>query len=301
MIGAVFATLCFACSAATASRSARLLGAVNANLFRLLVAALLLTAYALSFGKGLAGAGLGFFLASGFVGFGLGDVALFFSYQKIGSRRGVLLAQCLAVPFAALAEWLWMGTVLRLGECVLVALILAGVSLAVAPNDKRTVDRRSWAVGIGCGVLAGLGQAGGAVLSRKAFALNREQGLVLDGWTSAFQRIWPGVLVALLFYAWFRHFRRPFKDSPLAGLDRAGRREAARFVLANALAGPVLGVGCYQWGLSQAPSGLVLAIVAATPIAVMPLSYWLEQDKPSLRSWVGALVAVGGVLLLLRG
>jgi drug/metabolite transporter (DMT)-like permease len=299
MIGALLATLCFACSAATASRSASLLGPVNANLARLLVAAVLLSLYALVFGQGWSGPGVAWFLFSGFIGFGLGDVALFFAYEKIGSRRGVLLAQCLAVPFAVASEWLWLGTVISGIEGLLILVILIGVSLAVAPQEQAPFNRRDWSVGIACGIMAGLGQAWGAVLSRKAFALNEASAVVLDGWTSAFQRIWPGLLVALVFYLGFRFFRRPFAATPMAALPVARRGEALRFVMANALSGPVIGVGCYQWGLSQEPSGLVLAIVAATPIAVMPLSFWLEQDKPALKSLMGAAMAVAGVAALL--
>ena len=41
---------------------------------------------------------------------------------------------------------------------------------------------------------------------------------------------------------------------------------AAGWALGNALSGAVFGVACYQWALATTPSGVVLAIVAATPI-----------------------------------
>ncbi len=299
MLASILTTLCFALSAVTASRSTGLLGPSLANLLRLLIAAVLLGSYALILGQGWAGPGLVWFLLSGFIGFGLGDVALFQAYARIGSRRGVLLAQCLAVPFAAASEWMLLGTRLRLSECVAVGMILAGIAMAVRPARAAiSVDRHVLRAGVAFGVLAALGQAWGAVLSRKAFALNSEAGVALDGWTSAFQRIGPGVLVAFLLVALLRLRRWRSRKAPPPPLSANERRTAASYTLANALSGPVLGVGCYQWALSSAPSGLVLAVVAATPIAVMPLSWFLENDRPRALGIFGAILAVGAVAAL---
>jgi drug/metabolite transporter (DMT)-like permease len=68
------------------------------------------------------------------------------------------------------------------------------------------------------------------------------------------------------------------------------------WILGNSLAGPALGVGCYQWALSGTPSGIVLPIVALTPLVVIPLAYVLEGERPSLRSLLGGLIAVAGTI-----
>jgi drug/metabolite transporter (DMT)-like permease len=66
-------------------------------------------------------------------------------------------------------------------------------------------------------------------------------------------------------------------------------------VLLNALAGPTLGVACFQWALRSTPSGIVLPIVATTPLAVIPFTYYLENDRPGIRSLAGGALAVAGV------
>jgi drug/metabolite transporter (DMT)-like permease len=68
------------------------------------------------------------------------------------------------------------------------------------------------------------------------------------------------------------------------------------WVLFNALAGPTIGVGCYQWALATTGSGLVLPIVATTPIVVIPFAYLLDGDRPGPRSIVGGLIAVAGAI-----
>jgi drug/metabolite transporter (DMT)-like permease len=64
----------------------------------------------------------------------------------------------------------------------------------------------------------------------------------------------------------------------------------------NALSGAVLGVGCYQWALETTPSGIVLPIVATTPLVIIPFAYFIEHDKPGVRSLIGGMLAVIGVI-----
>jgi drug/metabolite transporter (DMT)-like permease len=69
-------------------------------------------------------------------------------------------------------------------------------------------------------------------------------------------------------------------------------------MLANGLAGPVLGVGCYQWALATTPSGIVLPIAATAPLLSIPIAYWLEGDRPTRRAILGGVVAVGACIAL---
>lgn len=304
MLPAVFATLFFACSAVFASRSARLVGVARANLSRLWLAAGLLALYAHTRGSGLRGAGLMVFLISGAVGFGLGDLALFAALPRIGSRLTALLVQCLAVPVAATFEWLWLGTTLSAAQAGCIVAILGGVSLAVAPERRELAalpgiaDARGAArarrEGLLFGVCAALGQAGGAVISRRAFALSADAGQAVDGGTAAYQRILGGLVVMTLGYAAGQWIFRPKVGSPAP--PRAPWRHAWPWIAANTLAGPTLGVSCYQWALATTPSAIVLPIVATTPLAVIPLAYFLEGERPGARSLLGGALAVAGAV-----
>jgi drug/metabolite transporter (DMT)-like permease len=68
----------------------------------------------------------------------------------------------------------------------------------------------------------------------------------------------------------------------------------------NALVGATLGVSCYQWALKAAPSSVVLPIVATTPLAAMLLALLLDGTRPSRRAVAGAVLAVAGVVVLVR-
>jgi drug/metabolite transporter (DMT)-like permease len=68
--------------------------------------------------------------------------------------------------------------------------------------------------------------------------------------------------------------------------------------LANAVAGQTLGVTCYQWALKTAPTSVVLAIVAITPLVVMPFSSLIEGERMTRRSICGGVLAVIGAIVL---
>ena len=67
-------------------------------------------------------------------------------------------------------------------------------------------------------------------------------------------------------------------------------------MLANALAGQTLGVTCMQWALKTTPAAIVAAIIATTPILLLPMTRIIEGEKIGLRALLGAVIAVGGVI-----
>jgi len=291
MLPALLTTLLWSVSVVCATRSTQYLGSAVANLTRLCLATVLLALWAHGFGKGLGGAGLWFFVWSGFVGFGLGDLALYEALPRIGTRLTLLLMQCLAAPIGALVEWLWLGTTLSVAQSIAGLIILAGIAVALAPGNHAHLEKKHLFSGTIFGVLAAIGQGGGAVLSRKAFQLADHAGQTIDGGTAAYQRILGGIGVAAIYFVWVR--RRQAK-----AIRSAEWSKAWPWVMVNTLGGPVLGVACYQWALSTTPSGIVLPIVATLPLAVIPFSWRFEGDRPGARSVIGGIIAVAGVIAL---
>lgn len=294
MFASFLTTILFSLSVIFAARSARMIGGARANLARICIATCLLGIYALSLGQGIRGASLPWFFLSGVIGFGLGDLALFGALPRIGPRLAILLTQCLAAPIAAVAEWAWLGTMLRAADLACAAVILGGVAIALAPDRGLGVDRRTFWIGVLCGIGSALGQAFGAVVSRKANDIATLTNLPIDGGTAAFQRALGGVLLTSLAF-WLTRKKRAVEDSAQPAVNW---RAAAPVVAANALAGPTVGVGCYQWALSTTPSGLVLPIIATSPLVTIVLSFFLEKLRPTRRAVLGGLVAVAGAVAL---
>jgi drug/metabolite transporter (DMT)-like permease len=305
MFAAFLTTVLFSVSAVCGNRTAKLLGGTEANFWRLSFAAVLLAIYAHSMGGGLAGSAFPILLISGCIGFGIGDMALFQALPRLGSRLSVMLTLCLSSPLAAVIEWFWLGTGLSLAETGCGIVILTGVALALAPGKHLQIPRRELAWGLSFGLVAAVCRALGAVLSWKAFALAAADGESIDGITAAYQRIVGGVAVGALLLLLVK--RDSILDALVSGAGRsdvAGHarpdrwRRAWPWVLANGLAGPALGVSCYQWALKTTPTGVVLPIVAITPLVIIPFSYHLEGERPTRRSLAGGALAVLGAAAL---
>ena len=309
MFASFLAATFFALNATCASRSVRALGPVRANLGRLVLAALLLGLFAHTAGGGFTSASLGWFLASGVIGMGLGDLGVYAALPLLGSRITVLMTQCLAAPLAALGEWLWLGTRLTAAQVAWGLVILGGVAIAITPSRSSPPRVKVRPIGFFFGVIAACGQGFGALVSRKGVNVDEAAGEAAHnatfGLTAAYQRILAGLVFVLIWFAVLRLLKRlpalpeaaggvghPTNDKPSA------RRQVWFWMIANGLAGPVLGVGCYQWALATTPSGIVLPIAATAPLLSIPIAFWLEGDRPPRRAILGGVIAVAGCVAL---
>jgi drug/metabolite transporter (DMT)-like permease len=295
MFAALLTTLLFSLSALSGRRLSNHLPGSLANLVRLILAAAVLGAFAHMYGFGVSGPAFTLLFVSGCIGFGVGDLALFQAYPRIGTRRSMVLVQCGAAPIAALTEWLWLGTVPSAAQGVCGGVILLGVGVALMPGRSEAAPGGDLLVGSLFGLLAALGQAWGAVLSRKAYAVAAAQEFAISGVSgginAAYQRLLGGLLVSGVFVLYLKLAHRPGPDARPANWSRAWP-----LVIVNGLCGPAFGVTCYQWALSAAPTSIVLPIVATTPLVIMPFAHFLEGDKITLRSLLGGALAVGGVV-----
>lgn len=294
MLASILTTLLFSLSAIAGRRLSGFLSGVQANFSRLLLAGLLLGVWSHLFGFGLGGAVFPWLFLSGCIGFGVSDLALFQTYPRLGARRTMVMVQCLAAPFAALAEWAWLGQRPTVLQAAFGGVILLGVAVAMLPRKADAQPTHGLVAGICFGTLSAIGQAGGAVVSRKAYAVAAAAGHpfhgVGDGINSAYQRVLGGLTVTILFWGYLKLMHRPDASRT------TDWRAAAPWLVGNVLAGPSLGVTCYQWALISTPANIVLPIVATTPLVVIPLAHWLDGDRITKRAVFGGLLAVAGVI-----
>jgi drug/metabolite transporter (DMT)-like permease len=294
MLAAFLATVLFAFSAISGRRLAHYVTGTQANVVRLILASVILGTLALLFGKAVRGDTFPMLFLSGCVGFGVGDLAMFQAYPHLGSRRTMVMIQCLAAPFGALVEWLWLSHAPTLIQAIYGAIILVGVGLALMPRKDEAQPTHGLTAGILFGALSAFCQGGAAVISRKAYEMAKAAGhpfhTPADGINAAFQRTLGGILVSVLFLAYIRTAHK--SDSTRKNDWRAGWR----WVIANAVPGPAFGVACYQWALMTEKTSIVLPIVATTPLAVMPLAHYMEGDRITWRTVLGGVIAVAGVI-----
>ncbi|HIK45026.1 MAG TPA: DMT family transporter [Leptolyngbyaceae cyanobacterium M65_K2018_010] len=224
-------------------------------------------------------------IGSGMIGIGLGDTAYFGAINRLGPRRALLL-ETLAPPLAALLALVSLGEVLSRRDGVGIALTLLGVGWVVSertpaiPGESAKPNRR----GIVYGILAALGQATGAVMSRAMLA-----GTAVDPLWSSLLRLMGGlaVIVGLL----LGQGQGMAQISPLRSPRVLGVVALAAFL------GTYLAIYLQQTALKYAPTGVAQALTATSPLFVLPLAAALG-DRVTGRAITGVLLALVGVGLL---
>ena len=302
VFAALLCTLLFSISITCGHRSAKLIGGTEANFWRLTLAALLLGAWAYVFGIGVSGAAFPLFFVSGAVGIGIGDVAFFQTLPRLGSRLTSLLIGCMSASLAALIEWVWLGTTLSVTQMLWGLFTVCGVGLALMPSEQLHRARRDLWVGTLFSVLASFCGAAGGVLSRRAYEVAHASSEHIDGGNAGFQRALGGLLLSGICLLVVK--RRAFRVQAHAphelvvAASKKKWRGVWPWVLVNGFAGQTLGVSSMQWALESTPAGIVFAILAITPIVILPFAFVLEGERPTVRSLVGGAIAVGGVIAL---
>jgi drug/metabolite transporter (DMT)-like permease len=290
---ALGAAFFYAWSVTCARRSSAHHGPDLANLGRLLIAVIVIGLFVAFSDRHPFCAGWEWLILGGVLGLGIGDIALFHALPRIGVGLTMLLTQCLAAPFALILEYEALGHSPNGAQMLAALVILIGVGVALgAPAEGDPTDRRT---GVWLGVLSALGQACGAVSTPLTVEACKQAGEVIpDGFAQAFVRLLGGLPVVLLFLLWASR-----KEGLLAKIRRPyAFASAPWWMLMNGIAGPALGVACYQWALTQHPAALVLSVVALTPLIGLIMQWAIEGQRPSWRLWLGGAIAIIGVILL---
>lgn len=222
---------------------------------------------------------------SGVIGLSLGDAFLFQALVSVGPRLGTLLLS-LAPVFGSILAWVFFGEVLSPLQITGIVMALAGIGWVVLsheepPDTPRGHTRR----GILFGVLAGLGQAVGLVLSKQG----------MFGTFSPFQANAIRMLAAVIFiWAWAAF------DGTVAATFAIVREKphALRLIALGAVMGPLLGVSSSLLAVQHAEVGVASTLMALPPVIILPISYFVFKERIGWQAIVGTLLAIGGVTVL---
>jgi drug/metabolite transporter (DMT)-like permease len=222
---------------------------------------------------------------SGIIGLSLGDAFLFQALISVGPRLGSLLLS-LAPIFGSIIAWVFFGEILTVLQITGIVLALAGIAWVVLsheepPNTPHGHTRR----GVIFGVLAGLGQAIGLVLSKQG----------MFGEFSPFQANAIRMLAAVIFiWAWTMFDKQ--LSSTFAALREKPR--VLGWLALGAFIGPVLGVTSSLLAVQHAEIGVASTLMALPPVIVLPISYFAFKEKIGWQAIVGTILAIAGVAVL---
>ncbi len=226
---------------------------------------------------------------SGFVGLVLGDAFLFQGFVMVGPRLSMLM-MALAPVIGAILAFLFLQERIDPQDLFGIVLVVAGIGWVVSERvESRSTGitepftRRYW-IGLAFAFGGAVGQAGGLVLSK--IGLRDE----FPALSANMIRMTIAVIVIWVFALLNRQIISSYRQV------RAHPRALLLLTL-GALTGPVSGVWLSLIAVQRAPVGIASTLMALTPIFLIPVSYVVFKDKPTLRAILGTLVAFAGTAL----
>ena len=286
---ALSAAMLFAVSAVCGQSLSRQIGGVTANFFRITIACSSLGLVTWFFFPGqIHASSFPWFVVSGVLGFGLGDVALFLAYPLLGARTAVLVNLCWGTLVCALADRLLIGTHLSSPEIAAVTLTLSGVVLAMHRDDEPF----QWNAGVLLSLFSGTCGGLSLTLSRMALGIAQAANQPISGPVQAFQRTVGGLVIGWIAFGFLRYSAKGQPIFP-QGISYV---KLPPLILASSTIGPVIGVSIMQVALQQVGNSAIISAISSTvPIMLLPISRFIDHKAPTRLAITGSFLAVGGV------
>lgn len=260
-------------------------GARAINLWKCVIASLMLGALTLAAGQGgaivaLSRRDLALLCVSGVVGLSIADTALFGAVRRLGAYR-TLLFMNLAPAFTALTSGLWLSRWPPWTTAAAALVTMVGVVLVLRP-EAGTAHARGWPVGgIALALVYALGQGAGVTLAKEGMPPE------FPGIAAALLRVGSGA-VGLLVVGVF------VGRGPRVLVEIARDRPIARSALLATFIGTFLAFILMMAGLARTPDTVASVLLSTTPVFSFALAV-SRGHRPLVREIVGGLLAVAGV------
>jgi drug/metabolite transporter (DMT)-like permease len=229
------------------------------------------------------GAGEFFWLAgSSAAGIMLATSTYVATIQLLGPRLNALVFT-LSAPFALALGYGIRGEAVTLLQGSGVALILAGIVMAILGPGGREGVRGPQALGLGLalGIITAAGQATGSLFARPAMLAG------VEPFTAMAIRSGLGALFFLTLLA-VPALRPAARPAP-GDIGRIG---------GSAFSGIFLGMTLLMAALAVGDVGIVTTLSSTTPILILPMVWIVTRRAPAPVAWAGAGLAVAGTALI---
>jgi drug/metabolite transporter (DMT)-like permease len=249
---------------------------------------------------------VGFLAASSFFGICIASTTYFAAIYAVGPRITALLFS-LTSPFALALGYFALGETITRYQAAGVGLVLCGVALAIGTPRRFLKQQQSAAPlsvmppatvavtvtqrlaltgpllpGVALGLVTAFGQALGSLFARPAMASG------VEPFTAMALR---SGIAAVFFIA--------ISVLPIArARPAAADRGALAICVASAFIGTGLGMSFLMAALHDGDVGIVTTLSSTTPVLILPMVWMWNGERPSMRAWTGAFLAILGVGLI---
>ena len=231
---------------------------------------------------------IGLIMLSGLFGIAIGDTLYFRCLQILGPRIALMLATTSPV-FSVVLGMCFFNE--QLSWLALVGILLTVMGLVVVLTDRAAAKEApnlypgKLAAGVGYGIAGALCQAIGGILSH-------EGSHDCSGLEAAVYRVAVGVVVVTLYYA--------FRKNLVTTVREVWKYETLKIVVPATVLGTWLGVWLSQVAYKYCDPSIAQTMVSTCPLFAVPLVWFFDRQRLSGRAVLGTLLAVTGVVLVIR-
>jgi drug/metabolite transporter (DMT)-like permease len=287
------------------TEAARRLGPVPLNHFRLLLAVVFLTILSISFLpvslKELFTSPMPehwlWFGLSGIIGLTLGDYFGFTSFAILGPRIGSIFVT-LAPTATLIAGYFLIGESINFIGLLGILVTISGVIwLTLSRSTHVQMHGHEYGnikKGIVSGILSAFCNGFGIVIANKGFTYQQNNMNL-----APLQATWIRMVAATSIIYIVTIVRGNLKTVSLPVLQN--KNNGFKYMLGGTIFGPVIGVSLSMLTVSllhNKPS-VAQTIFSLIPVFVLPLSYLFYKEKITLKSVLGAAIAITGVVILI--
>lgn len=231
---------------------------------------------------------------SGLVGLAIGDLFGFTSLRILGARRQSVIGTT-APAASAIVGLAMLGETLTFSDIIGIALSIAGVMYAMNnPDEREEVHNEgfgSYSLGIVLAVGGAVCQGAGLVLAKKGM---QGQGASIAPFHATFLRMIVGFSATYLLDVVRRAQHRPMREA-------YADKEARTAMFFGTLFGPIIGVTLSLVAAKNLDVAVAQTIFSLVPFVVMLIMRVGYGHRIPLRSIIGAIISVIGVVILVVG
>ncbi|MBU3679542.1 MAG: DMT family transporter [Candidatus Kapabacteria bacterium] len=231
---------------------------------------------------------------SGLVGLAIGDLFGFTSLRILGARRQSVIGTT-APAASAVVGLVLLREALSLSDILGIALSIAGVMYAMNnPDEREQVHSEgfgSYSIGILLAIGGAVCQGAGLVLAKKGM---QGQGASIAPFHATFLRMIVGFSATYLLDVVRRAPHRPIRQA-------FSDKEARTAMFLGTLFGPIIGVTLSLVAAKNLEVAVAQTIFSLVPFVVMLIMRVGYGQRIPMRSIIGAIISVIGVVILVVG
>jgi len=286
-IAALITAILWTCTALAFEVASKKVGSLVINLIRLSLALLFYTVFLWirdgnPFPSEINQHGWFWLSVSGLIGFIFGDYCLIKAYSLIGSRVANLL-MALAPPLTALFGFLIINEYLSIKQGAGMLTTLAGIVMVILYRSGKIFRLHYSMKGILYGIGGAVGQAIGLVFSK--YGMQQA-----DPFSASQVRVIAGVCGYLILFTLLNKWDKL--------LSAVRHWSSFKLIAIGSFFGPFLGVSFSLLAIKYTSTAIASTFMAMVPVLIIAPAAVLFHEKIKWKDVMGALIAVGGIVLL---